>query len=75
MQRDISSLLGLQWRKSGRSLGNGECIEVARAGKWIAVRDSKDPDGKILSYSETSWQTFMIQAKEVAVSAISEYGL
>ncbi|GAB3652393.1 hypothetical protein GCM10027589_09860 [Actinocorallia lasiicapitis] len=33
-----------QWRKSTHSSGNGECVELAEAGRRdIAVRDSKHP--------------------------------
>jgi hypothetical protein len=36
----------LRWRKSARSSGGGSnCVEVADAGRVIAVRDSKNPGG------------------------------
>jgi hypothetical protein len=59
MNSDMSALLGLKWQKSERSLSNGECVEVARAGAWIAVRDSKDPQGGMLDYSERAWRSFI----------------
>ena len=33
----------LSWRKALRSIGDGECVEVASAHKHVAVRDSKIP--------------------------------
>ena len=37
------------WRKSRRSANNGACLEAGH-GPWIvAVRDSNDPDGPVLT--------------------------
>lgn len=49
----------LNWRKPRRSIGNGECVEVAVAEGKIVVRDSKDPDGGWLAYPARSWQFFL----------------
>lgn len=38
-------LTGAVWRKASASSGNGGgCIELARVGDVIALRDSKNPD-------------------------------
>jgi hypothetical protein len=37
-----------RWRKSSRSTGGSECVEVAFTGNG-AVRDSKNPTGPILA--------------------------
>ncbi|MEH1012292.1 DUF397 domain-containing protein [Micromonospora sp. CPCC 206060] len=54
-------LTGAQWRKSTRSGGNGgECIEVAdNLADVVAVRDSKDPAGPVLTFTPAAWATFI----------------
>jgi hypothetical protein len=53
----------LEWRKSGHSIANGDCVEAASRLGEIAVRDSKDPDGPILQYSVSAWQAFVADLK------------
>ncbi|MBO2462685.1 DUF397 domain-containing protein [Actinomadura violacea] len=51
--------VGAIWRKSSHSSGTGgECIEVAVLSPSIAVRDSKDPDGPMLSFDAAAWASF-----------------
>ena len=46
------------WRKSSHSGSNG-CIEVARSGDQVAVRDSKDPSGPVLVFTPHEWRAFL----------------
>lgn len=48
------------WRKAGAS-GATECVEVGpcTCGASVQVRDSKDPDGPVLSLSTGEWAAFL----------------
>lgn len=65
-------LSGVVWRKSRRS-GNGgaDCVEVgvleapnrvaahkSDEDRLVVMRDSKDPDGPKLFFTESEWQAF-----------------
>jgi hypothetical protein len=59
----------IQWRKSSHSGSEGqECVEVAalttrHTGRMIGMRDSKNPDGPVLSFSLTEWSFFIEDVK------------
>ncbi|MFI0352463.1 DUF397 domain-containing protein [Actinomadura sp. 9N407] len=44
----------LSWRKSRRS-GGGDCVQVARHGRMVLIRDSKDCDDRTLALSRAQW--------------------
>ena len=46
------------WRRSSRSTGGNDCVEVAQAGKSCLVRDSKDSDGARLAVRPQAWAAF-----------------
>jgi hypothetical protein len=49
-----------EWRKSGYSSQDGNCVEVARnLPELVAVRDSKEPCGAKLVVSRETWRTFI----------------
>lgn len=51
---------GSGWRRSSRSYGAGECVEVAvRDGKRMDVRDSKNPQGAVLRVTGAEWMAFI----------------
>jgi hypothetical protein len=56
----------INWRKTIRSVGNGECIEVGATDKLLTVRDSKTPSGAILLCSSAQWQAFISRLKTKA---------
>ena len=49
-----------QWRKSSRSNGQGQCVEIAFFGNGvIGVRDSKDTSGPVLTFNPGEWDAFV----------------
>lgn len=52
------------WRKSSRSNGQGQCVEVADLGTAIAVRDSKHPTEPALAFTRTEWIAFIAATKD-----------
>jgi hypothetical protein len=47
------------WRKSTRSGGQGNCVEVATTPTEIGVRDSKDRSGPVLVFTRSEWRAFV----------------
>jgi hypothetical protein len=49
------------WRKSTRSSGDGNCVEVAFASDGsVGVRDSKQHGrGPVLAFSRSEWEAFL----------------
>lgn len=47
------------WFKSSYSNGNGECVEVAHLGEAVAMRDSKQQAGPVLTSTVEGWQAFI----------------
>lgn len=52
-------LAAASWRKSSYSSNTSNCVEVAFAGRAVAVRDSKHPGGGALAVSEAAWSAFV----------------
>ncbi|MDF5752186.1 DUF397 domain-containing protein [Spongiactinospora sp. TRM90649] len=62
------NLMGARFRKATASGGNGgECVEVAtNLPGVVAVRDSKDPNGPILTFTPDQWSAFLRTIKSVS---------
>jgi hypothetical protein len=50
------------WRKSEASAESG-CVEVAVVGDSVLVRNSRDPNGPVLSFSRSEWTAFLLGAR------------
>jgi hypothetical protein len=54
------------WRKASAS-GNGNCVEVAdNLPGVVAVRDSKDPAGPVLTFTPDAWHAFTSRLRRPA---------
>ena len=53
-------LAGARWRKSGRSSAQGNCVELAALpGGGVAVRNSRDPEGPALLFTDAELDAFV----------------
>ena len=48
----------LNWRKAARSISNGACVKMANASDAVAIRDTQDRAGTIISCTGASWRNF-----------------
>ncbi|MFK3985775.1 DUF397 domain-containing protein [Micromonospora sp. NPDC050397] len=56
----VAAELGnVAWRKSSRSGSDTNCVEIAELPHTIAVRDSKDPGGPVLTFKHSEWASFL----------------
>ncbi len=51
------------WRTSSYSGSSGDCVQVARVSDGTAVRDSKDTDGPVLTFTADAWRAFVGNVK------------
>ena len=60
-----------RWIKSSASNGNGTCVEAASVKEGeILVRNSRDPEGPVLSFTKAEWVAFLAGAKAGEFDAI-----
>ncbi|MFI1970817.1 hypothetical protein BLA24_09115 [Streptomyces cinnamoneus] len=53
------ALRGARWHRSSHSTGMNNCVEAARVGRTLAVRDSKRSAGPVLLFSPAAWSAFL----------------
>jgi len=54
---------GVSWRKSSRSGALGNCVELGWLSGQMAVRNSRDPRGPVLTYPTADLQAFVTRAR------------
>lgn len=59
--------VALHWRKSSKSAGTGECVEIAVADQSVLARDSKDLEGPAIEYSPEAWSAFLEEVKATSL--------
>ncbi|MFD5060264.1 DUF397 domain-containing protein [Streptomyces sp. NPDC058394] len=60
----------LCWFKSSYSGANTtECVEAAHLPQATAVRDSKNPDGPVLTFGNASWAGFLTAVRHQQLGA------
>jgi Domain of unknown function (DUF397). len=60
-----TQLGGVTWQKSRRSNPNGNCVELAELpGGGAAVRNSRDPEGPALIYTQAEIDAFIGGVKD-----------
>jgi hypothetical protein len=58
--------------KSSRSGGSGgNCVEWAHTPTGVSIRDSKNPDGPVLTFTFDEWRAFLSGAKDGEFDAVS----
>ncbi len=55
----MASTPDIAWRRSTRCSG-GQCVEVAKVGDQVLLRDSKNPQQTPLTFSADGWDAFTL---------------
>ena len=65
MSKDLTVTADAVWVKSRRSGPiSDNCVEIAAIAGGVAMRDSKDPTGPALLFTEQEWDAFVGGAKD-----------
>lgn len=60
---DSANCVEVGFRTASASATNGCCVAVGACEHGVLVRDSKDPDGPVLSFTRAEWSAFLAGAK------------
>lgn len=57
------ALAGVTWRKATASNATGSCVELARVGDAVALRNSRHPSGLVLTWDAAAVAAFVAAAR------------
>lgn len=61
----LGNCVEVGWQKAARSMSSGQCVQAGPgACGMVHVRDSKDADGPVLSFSQQEWSAFLDGARK-----------
>jgi hypothetical protein len=61
---EASACVEVAFTKSSYSTDTGACVEVGHGDDTVLMRDSKDPDGLVLTFTPSEWDAFLAGAKD-----------
>lgn len=65
---DCVEIAAARWRKSTHSSDTGgDCVEIADLDPAIAIRDSKNPDGPVLTFGRRAFGVLLNQIRSGAI--------
>jgi hypothetical protein len=53
----------LSWRKGSASAGESACVEVARLGRSLLIRDSRDVYGEPVALTGAQWRSLVVRIR------------
>lgn len=56
---NMGDCVEVAWRKASACSYTSTCVEVAETATEILVRDGKDPEGAVLSFTRDEWDAFL----------------
>jgi Domain of unknown function (DUF397) len=62
MDGSAPALTGARWRKATASNATGSCVELARVGDMVALRNSRRPLGLVLAWDAAAVAGFVAAA-------------
>ena len=59
---DSPQCVEVAWQSASDCV-SGDCVEASLRDGMVRVRDSKDPDGPMLTFTPAEWEAFLAGAK------------